>query len=189
MRAAALALVLVLTACGGSEGSGTPSDEPNAAPSTEPGPSPGTAPSSTAPSTVPAATGPVVLDERGGGAGPQVCSIIAASRVEDWLGGALNPAEVAGPLESGCEWDVVDGEAALMIQAMSADFYVEAEGSTGSEPLAGVGDDAYTAPGLFDDYTAWARVGELMMLVSVEGTDDDKGLATEIMRGTIDQVL
>lgn len=185
MRSLVVIAAFLLVGCDGSaDRASGPAAEPLA-------PSAGsTTPTGSATGDRPSRSGPVVLDELGGGGGEQICALVPASDVEGWLGGTLNPAEVAGPLDSACEWDVADGEATLMIQAMNGSFFVEpGELDPDVEPLTGIGDEGFSGPGLFGDWVAQALKGDLMLLVSVENTADDKALAVEILRETLPELL
>ena len=175
-RLLAILAIGVLAACGGGTGSESSSGGDGAASTTAGAPGEGTG-------------GPIVLDDQGGGAGEQLCATYSPAQIGDFLGVDVRAGEVVFPLESGCQWDAKVGTASLAIQMTLPDFYTPPREDPEFTPIEGLGDEAYTAPGLFDDATAALVVDDRFhILVSVDGLGDEGyAVALEVLRDVFER--
>lgn len=129
----------------------------------------------------------VKLDDQGGGAGAQLCSLFSASEIGGVVGAKLDKGEVTAPMDSACTWSQ-DDERQVSIQIVPADFYSGGSGRTGYQPITrldpGV-DEAY----LVTDgpaHQAWARVGErAAVVVNDDSRDPSAAHARALLTATI----
>ena len=124
----------------------------------------------------------IVLGQGGGGAGEALCTFFTADEIGDHVDAKVKPGIVAGPLDSACQWLLDRAEGGnVLIQTSSDTFWSEPKNDPGAhyQPVEGVGDQAYTAIGMFKDWTAAAKHGDRVTIVSINapGASADKALA------------
>jgi hypothetical protein len=162
----------------------------------EPAPSTASAPTTASPqSKVPESKAPepvarkkIVLTQGGGGAGEALCTFFTAEEIGSHLGAEVKPGIVTGPLDSACQWLIDDPQGGnVMIQTSSDQFWSEPKNDPGAhyQPVKGVGDQAYTAVGMFKDWTAAAKHGTLVTIVSIRSPEADAALALELLKKTL----
>jgi hypothetical protein len=177
------ALLLAATGCGGSD-----SNSPDAAGATPAGSTSPTAPPSSQPAAkdTPAAREKVVVSAEGGGAGKGLCTLFSAGELSSRLGAELGDGEISGPLDSACQWTVKSGSGNVMIQRVPASFWSAPTLGKNYKALTGIGDKAYTSPGMFDgDWDAAALHGKFMTIASLNGPNANAPTATALLKETL----
>ncbi len=130
----------------------------------------------------------IVLGEGGGGAGEALCTFFTAEEIGDQLGAKVQAGVIAGPLDSACQWLLDRDEGGnVMIQTTPDQFWTEPKNDPGAKykPVKGVGDQAYTAIGMFQDWTAAAKHDGRMTIVSINAPGADAELALAMLKETL----
>lgn len=130
----------------------------------------------------------IVLGEGGGGAGDALCTFFTAEEIGDQIGAKVQAGAIAGPLGSACQWLLDRDEGGnVMIQTTPDDYWTEPKGDPGAKYKAveGVGDQAYTAIGMFQDWTAAAKHDGRMTIVSINAPGADADVALAMLEETL----
>ncbi|MBM7789205.1 hypothetical protein [Tenggerimyces flavus] len=181
-----LALLVPLAACGSNAAPPT-----TAATEEAPAPTKSAAPTEAAPTSAapePVARKKIVLGQGDGGAGEALCTFFTAAEIGDQIGAKVQPGVVAGPMGSACQWllDSADG-GNVMIQTTTDEYWTEPKLDPGAKYKAveGVGDQAYTAIGMFQDWTAAAKHDKLMTIVSINAPGASADVALAMLKETL----
>lgn len=130
----------------------------------------------------------IVLGEGGGGAGEALCTFFTAEEIADQIGAKVQAGVIAGPLDSACQWLLDRDEGGnVMIQTTPDQFWTEPKNDPGAKykPVKGVGDQAYTAIGMFQDWTAAAKHDGRMTIVSINAPRADAEIALAMLKETL----
>jgi hypothetical protein len=182
-------ILLAVAGCGGTDSSSTdPAGATSTAAASRTAPAESTAPPSSQPvaKDTPAAREKVVVNAEGGGAGKGLCTLFSAGELSSRLGAELGDGEISGPLDSACQWTVKTGSGNVMIQRIPASFWSAPTQRKSYKALTGIGDKAYTSPGMFDgDWDAAAMHGKFMTIASLNGPNANAPTATALLKETL----
>lgn len=81
---------------------------------------------------------------------------------------------VGGPFNTLCQWSIKDGDGYASIQMVTADFWSPPSGAEDYHTLTGIGDEAYSAPGIAG-WDAGVLAGNRVVIVSIWDGTEAKG--------------
>lgn len=106
-----------------------------------------------------------------GSFGAQLCDLFTTAEMSKVLGTKAAEGSVGGPLDTQCQWVMKNGDGYASIQELPADYWSPPSADDNYQKLTGIGDEAYTAPGI-GGWDAGAMAGNGMVVVSIwDGTD------------------
>jgi hypothetical protein len=90
-----------------------------------------------------------------GGDDSPVCKLFNAQEIGAALGKPVEHGHTAGPLGSGCSWEIKGQDRSVMVQIVPRDYWEDGTHQPGGEALEGIGEKAFVGPWL-DDHRAGA---------------------------------
>ncbi|TWD82074.1 hypothetical protein FB561_3200 [Kribbella amoyensis] len=174
-------ILLATTACGG--GDESPAAAPAAKTSTSQPTDPQASEKPAAQDSAPVRT-KVVVDAQGGGAGQGLCTLFSQAEIAERFGGEVGAGQVSGPLDSACQWSATaDTGGSIMIQRVPAGFWSPPTMAKNYKVLTGIGDKAYSAPGMVDgDWDAAALHGRYVTVANQSGPKASADGAVALLR-------
>jgi hypothetical protein len=90
-----------------------------------------------------------------GGDESPVCKLFTREQIGSVLGTPVEGGHTAGPLGSGCSWQIEGSDRSVMVQIVPREYWEDGTDQPGGEALEGIGEKAFVGPWL-DEHRAGA---------------------------------
>jgi hypothetical protein len=121
----------------------------------------------------------------------RLCALYTPAEIKDFLGAPVGAGEVAGPMDSACQWNgnrAGDEGVYAQIQLINGTRYWEKHtGAKGYEVLHGIGKEAFVATAL-GGWEAGTVNDKAVVFVSLSGGSASRDSAVKFLRSTLDKL-
>lgn len=119
----------------------------------------------------------------------RLCALYTPAEIKDLLGAPVRAGEVAGPMDSACQWNVSGGEGGYaQIQMINGTNYWEKHtGARGYEALHGIGKEAFVATSL-GGWEAGTVTDKAVVFVSLSGGLASRDTAVKFLQSTLERL-
>lgn len=118
-----------------------------------------------------------------GGDGSPICELFTAQQIGSVLGEAVEEGNTAGPLGSGCSWQIKGQDRSVMVQVVPREYWEDGTRQPGGQALEGVGEKAFVGPWLDDQ-----RAGALTANGAVYVMSPTKQASVALLRDVVTRV-
>ncbi len=118
-----------------------------------------------------------------GGDDSLACKLLSTEQIGNALGASVEAGHTAGPLGSGCSWQIEGSDRSVMIQIVPRDYWEDGTTQPGGQVLEGIGEAAFVGPWLDDQ-----RAGALTANGAVYVMSPSKNTSVALLRDVASRV-